>query len=98
MPGLYLAAVRNDLKAVRILVAKDAPIDQRVGCNNTALHAAAAKGYTEIVELLLANGADIFAEDNWRRTAYDHAVDRGHPDTADFLRRQAYATQPHHIP
>ena len=47
----------------------------------TPLILAALKGHAEIVDLLLAHGADPTKLDQWNRTAFDYALRRGadHP-------------------
>jgi uncharacterized protein len=57
--------------------------------HRTALHGAALKGFTPIVELLVANGADVHAKDANGRTPIDLAM--GHYEE-DFLRQ---AAEPH---
>jgi ankyrin repeat protein len=51
--------------------------------DQTALHGAAARGFTAFVEFLAANGADPAATDASGRTALDLA--RGNPETAALL-------------
>jgi ankyrin repeat protein len=57
--------------------------------HRTALHGAAMKGFTPIVEFLAANGADLFAKDAYGRTALDLA--NGHYEE-NFLK---VAAAPH---
>ena len=52
----------------------------------TPLHIAAAKGLTDIVELLLSHGADVNAKANgW--TPLKAAIENNHPDVAKLLRK-----------
>ena len=51
----------------------------------TALHLASANGYSDIVKLLLANGADIKLENKWRVTPLHRASANGHIDVVTLL-------------
>ena len=53
----------------------------------TALHSAAACNALEIASLLLTHGADVNAKDGIDKTALHWAVERGHTEMADLLRR-----------
>jgi ankyrin repeat protein len=57
--------------------------------HRTALHGAALKGFNSVVELLVANGADLYAKDANGRTPLDLAMGRYEED---FLRQ---AAEPH---
>jgi hypothetical protein len=52
----------------------------------TPLHAAAGRGNTEIVKLLVANGANVLQETDFGKSALDLAQLRGFSETADVLR------------
>jgi uncharacterized protein len=55
--------------AVKTLIAHGAKVDAKRGTHGwTALHCAAVKGYYDLVELLLKEGADISAMDEFGRT------------------------------
>jgi Ankyrin repeats (3 copies) len=55
----------------------------------TALHEAANRGYLDIVNLLLANGASAsIVEPRWGGTPADWAEHGGHPETAAMLRKK----------
>ena len=58
----------------------------------TLLHEAANVSRKEIVELLIAEGADVNAKDYDGYTALDLAIQRKHPKTADLLRKHGGKT------
>ena len=51
----------------------------------TALHRAAQQGNKEVVEVLLAHGADLRAQDRSGKTPFDLAVAAGHQSVAQLL-------------
>ena len=90
---LILTAARNgDLAKVKLLL-KDQPA--LISCRDsnaeefngggTPLHWAAEKGYIEMAEFLLANGADVNARSNVGCTPLSLAADEGHKDIAELL-------------
>ena len=52
---------------------------------NTPLHAAAYQGHSDVVELLIANDADVNASDMRGWIPLHAAVDQGHAAVADLL-------------
>ena len=59
----------------------------------TSLHRAAIYGRKEIVELLIAKGADVNAKDNrLRKTPLDLADNEGQKEIADLLRKHGGKT------
>jgi ankyrin repeat protein len=56
------------------------------------LNAAALKGYKEIAELLIAEGADVNANDDDGDTPLDYAIGENHTETADLLRKHGGKT------
>ena len=59
----------------------------------TPLHRAAIYGRKEIVELLIAKGAEVNAKDNrLRKTPLDVAIMRKHPEIPDLLRKHGGKT------
>ena len=60
--------------AVRLLVEAGADINRTNEAGFTALHGAAFRGLAEVVEYLVAQGADINAQDFRQRTAYSIAL------------------------
>ena len=51
-------------------------VSYRVDNGQTALHLAARSGYTALLDLLIANGANVNAEDGRGRTPLSYAVER----------------------
>lgn len=58
---------------------------EKMGC--APIHSAAENGHTEMVKLLLANGADASLVDNWHNqwTPLHYAVLNGHQETAEAI-------------
>lgn len=85
------------LETTQLLLERaEVDVNQQGDFGQTALHGAAAQGYTAIVERLLAAGADPFIEDRAGNTAEDHALGKAasfgrggggtaHPETAAVL-------------
>jgi ankyrin repeat protein len=85
----FLFAVKKGQKAMVEEFLKDkadlAAADPRTG--KTALHEAAARGYSGIAEVLLAGGADKNARDKDGRTALSYALKYGNKTAAVALRK-----------
>jgi ankyrin repeat protein/L-ascorbate metabolism protein UlaG (beta-lactamase superfamily) len=80
---------------VRIFLNKNADRESRdPWTGKTALHEAALRGYTSIVEDLLRAGAEKNARDLNGHTALSYAQKYGHRDTADVLARNDVKTAP----
>ena len=73
--GRYKTDAEAD-ECVRLLAEAGGQINARARGQRTALHAAAAHGWTETVKLLVAKGADLEAEDAAGLTPMDHAAGR----------------------
>ena len=56
------------------------------------MHDAASNGHKEIVELLIANGADVNATTNRGETPLDWAINHKRTEIADFLRKHGGKT------
>jgi ankyrin repeat protein len=98
--GTYLpgqkrgARTPNAEKAVQLLLESGAPVNARNEAGFSALHGAAFKGLNEVIEILVANGADIDAGDYRGRTPFRLAEGSKQtfqfqtwPDTAALLGR-----------
>lgn len=60
---------QNDAAAVRKLLEEDgALVNARDYDSRTPLHVAALHGWQEVAECLVANGADVNAQDRWQNT------------------------------
>jgi ankyrin repeat protein/L-ascorbate metabolism protein UlaG (beta-lactamase superfamily) len=86
---LFLLAVKKGSKEMVELFlekgAKPNSADARTG--KTALHEVALRGYSGVVETLLANGVDKNAKDKDGRTALSYALKYGNKTAADVLRK-----------
>jgi ankyrin repeat protein len=58
----------------------------------TPLHWAARKGYKEVVELLIAKGADLNAKTKNGNTALDLAIQYNQSEIADLIRKHGGKT------
>jgi hypothetical protein len=60
---------QNDVNAVRKLLEEDAAlVNARDYDSRTPLHVAALHGWHDVAECLIANGADVNAQDRWQNT------------------------------
>ncbi len=84
---IHEAAAKGDRKYVITYISKGGDVDARDEESNyaTPLSCAAANGRTEIVELLILNGAKVDATDDFARTPLMRAVENGHVDAAAIL-------------
>lgn len=85
---LMAAAAAGDLQRVRSLLPPEGAAyedEADPGTGLTPLMAVAATGHTDVVELLLARGADPSRRDQHGRSAAAHARAGGHPHLAQRL-------------
>jgi ankyrin repeat protein/L-ascorbate metabolism protein UlaG (beta-lactamase superfamily) len=85
---LLLAVKKGSKELVELFLEKGAKpniADARTG--KTALHEMALRGYSGVVETLLANGADKNAKDKDGRTALSYALKYGNKTAAEALRK-----------
>jgi pectate lyase len=83
---LQEAAASGDIELARSLLDRGADLDYSDDGNKTALQFAAMNGHREMIELLLAEGARIDAQESYPgRTALDYAVEKGYKDIVELL-------------
>ena len=86
--SIHAAAQDGDLERVKALL-KDKPdlISSKSSWNpcGTTLHYAASNGRKDVVELLLANKADVNAKDDDGKTPLHSASENGHKEVAELL-------------
>jgi hypothetical protein len=76
----------GDVVEVKRLISQGFDVDERADNNfKTPLHRAAVKGHWDILELLLAEGADVNAGDHSGRTALHYAVSHDNRNMAYLL-------------
>ncbi|CAF0768149.1 unnamed protein product [Adineta ricciae] len=85
---LIVASQNGHRKIVDYLLRKGCdPNRQAKNYNETALHAASRRNHAEIVQKLLAYGANANAFDYMKRTAIDYAIHKRHNEVAKILIR-----------
>jgi hypothetical protein len=77
-------AAAGDLAMVKAFLAHGTPVDIRPH-GQTALHAAAAEGQTEVIKYLVAEGADVSATDHFNISPLDAAVSGNHKQSTTYL-------------
>lgn len=86
---LYIAANKNYLEIAQLLVSSENASAEMINFPNTvggtALMVASMQGYTEIINLLLDNGADINQQDHNKWNALMKAAHKGHADVVACL-------------
>ncbi|MGB2837507.1 MAG: ankyrin repeat domain-containing protein [Candidatus Sulfotelmatobacter sp.] len=84
---LHYATLADNGKAVKLLLTHGAHPDVKENVDgNTPLIIATGKGYKDVAEVLLANGANVNAADK-KGTPLAWAIHTGHPDIATLLRQ-----------
>ncbi|MEO1223905.1 MAG: ankyrin repeat domain-containing protein [Pseudomonadota bacterium] len=83
---LQAACAAGATDAALALVAATTLIDETGPSGTTALMSAAHNGMTDVVDALLAKGAELARLDTAGKSARDYAVEAGHQDLADRLR------------
>jgi hypothetical protein len=81
---------QNDVGAVRKLLEEDAAlVNARDYDSRTPLHVAALHGWHDVAECLVANGADVNAQDRWQNTVRGWVGRRGTGQANLILRRSS---------
>ncbi len=83
---IHDAARNGDVAKVRALL-KDHPdlVSSKGSTGETPLHVAAAKGFDDVAQLLLAQKANVNAQDDNGRTPLHLAAQGGHKDVLELL-------------
>ena len=82
--SLHFALYMKDEANARSLIEGGADVSRRTSHGTTPLSRAVGVGFKDIVELLIAKGADVNAKDNWNWTPLHSAV-YGHKDIVELL-------------
>ena len=91
---LHSAAAARSVPIARLLLEHGAPVNARQGGSDsgfTPLMEAAFNGQVDMVEILVAHGAERHLRDEEGRTAADHARARGHASLAERLGSPAWS-------
>jgi cytohesin len=76
----------SSLSLVETLISRGADVNARNSrTGGTALHSVAYRGYKEVVELLIASGADVDVRYKQGETPLDVAKERGHTEIVEIL-------------
>jgi ankyrin repeat protein len=90
-PELIDAAWANDVELARELIASGADVNAKDDTEQSAYPIATSEGYRELVELTLANGADLSSLDSYRGTGLIRAAELGHAAVVGRLLRAGIA-------
>ena len=83
---LHEASVNGHAVIVRRFLALDPQlVHEKDGEGATSLHRAADAGQTEVVQILIANGADVFEKDNYGLYAVHRAVASSKVESAEII-------------
>jgi hypothetical protein len=78
-------ALGKNTETIRLLLENGAPVNAVQAGGFTPIFSAAIANRKDLVELLLANGADPLIKNDAGKTPGDFARERGHADLADWL-------------
>lgn len=84
---LYWAALQGSRSVAEYLISRGAQIEKGADWkdDDTPLHVASGKGYTDVVALLLDKGANVNKENRVGQTPLHLAAWRGHSETVGYL-------------
>jgi ankyrin repeat protein len=90
---ILAAAYNGNIEAVKQPLAAGTDVNVKGGfADGTPLHYASANGHKGIVELLIAKGANVNANDEDGETPLDWAILLNQSETANFLRKHGGKT------
>ena len=91
---LFGAAEAGNIEAINQAMTDGADVNAKddVYGGWTPLHYTAIGGHKEVAKLFLAKGADVNAKNDNVKTPLDVAVQEGHTETADLLRKHGGKT------
>jgi cytohesin len=90
---IWTAAQEGNVEAVKGYLANGVNVDERdESYGGTPLHFAAYSG-NEVVELLIANGADVNAKNQADATPLDKAIEKNRDETVSLLRKHGGKTK-----
>ena len=90
---VWEAASKGNIEAVKRHLATGTDVDVKGGWMViTPLHMAALNGHKEIVELLIAKGADVNAKAEDGETPLDATIEFRHPQITDLIRKHGGKT------
>jgi len=96
--SIVSAVHMEDLDKAKELIQKGASINVKDKLGRTALHYAAGQGHKEMVELLLANGAEVNAGTNfYKGTPAEFAMSAGHNEVVELLISKGADISPLHF-
>jgi ankyrin repeat protein len=85
--AMIVGAIHDRVSVVRTFLDAGLDVNATPFCNQTALHFAAQLGCADVLDELLARGADIrIVETQFNKTPIDWALEGGHPKIAERLR------------
>ncbi|MHC4425345.1 MAG: ankyrin repeat domain-containing protein [Planctomycetota bacterium] len=84
--ALHVAVDRGRRDMTELLIAKGADVNAKSDKGRTPLHLA-ARYSTNLAKLLVSSGADINIKDNDGRTPLSYAIERGHTEVVELLRK-----------
>lgn len=90
-PGKFTAltgaASQGHYRVAKILVEAGADVNYWYGGGFTPVLEAAANGDIDMLELLVSHGGDLAVETEQGKTALSLAIEKGHPEAAEWLRK-----------
>lgn len=82
---LQIAAIKGDLKQVKLLIKQGAQVNTRDHAGWSPLHEAACKGYLDVCKMLIKNGAEVNVHGYCDETPLHDAAFNGHPKIVTLL-------------